>query len=416
MAKKILSTYVCSECAHESVQRAGKCLKCGAWNTFSQIYEQNSQNYIKEKCVVIPSTEIKNLSYNRIQTQVEEFDRVVGGGIVEGSLILLGGEPGIGKSTLLTSVLGEYSKFNEAYALYISGEETIEQVGQRIKRLNICNDYYLVGHETKWSAIENKMRELKPKLVLIDSIQTIFSTEVNGHPGSSSQVKEVTLALMNYSKEYKVSIIIIGHITKDGSIAGPKLLEHMVDTVMYFELEKNTSYRILRPIKNRFGATNEVGVFQMNEKGLTSVKNPLELFVESKNNKAYGSCLTKISHSTREILCEVQALILINNNGIQKKITQGFDQNRLTMILAIFEKYLNIRLFEYDVFINITGPVLKFDKILDLSVMAAIISSYRKKIIKRELILYGEVGLNGHIIQSSIKNLKMIKDLEVYLY
>ena len=416
MAKKILSTSICSSCEHQSAQWLGKCPKCRVWNSFVNKKEENVENDGKDKKKMIPSTEIKQLGHNRIQVHIDEFDRVMGGGMVLGSLTLLGGDPGIGKSTLLTSVLGTYALKNEQKVLYVSGEETCEQVGLRINRLGLASSFLYVDHETKWQSIEANMKSLKPKLVLIDSIQTIYSQDISGHPGATAQVKEVTLSLMNFAKQVKTSIIIIGHITKDGSLAGPKLLEHMVDTVLYFEADKNSDQRILRPVKNRFGATNEIGVFEMNEKGLSPVKNPLQQFIEQSNSGIIGTCLGKLRCSEREILCEIQTLILDNNSQCPKKAAQGFELNRMNILLAVIEKYLNIKLGSYDIYMNITGPSQKNEKQIDLPIVASIMSSYRKKSIKTGLVLNGELSLSGAIKGSSLAGLNHIVNLEAHLF
>ncbi len=408
MTKKSLSIYKCSECNYQSSQWKGKCPECKMWNTFLEMSDDGCplDNDLDEM-LILPISKVPKLSFNILKTGLEEFDRVLGGGIVQGSLTLLAGQPGVGKSTLITAILGNIALGLKKNVLYVSGEETLEQVGARVKRLNFVSDHFYVFHETKWQSIKKSIQSLKPELVVLDSIQTTYSSDIIGYAGSLAQIKEVTLSLMEFSKKLNISLIIIGHITKDGNIAGPKLLEHMVDTVLYFENEKNSSLRILRSKKNRFGQTTEIGLFKMEKEGLKTIKDLSMAFVNDLENGQYGSCLGVIDDSGRSILCEVQALITENNLGQVKRVSQGVDVKRVSMLLAILEKYLNIQLGNYDLFLNITGPLKKIEKELDLAIIVSIVSSYRKMILKKDMVLIGELGLTGEVRVSSDINAKI---------
>lgn len=344
----------------------GKCPECGEWNTFVEESEAPAPKDLNRahKRVALSSEvpklikDIDTTKEQRIKTGISEFDRVVGSGVVPGSLILIGGEPGIGKSTLLTSVMGTFSnQFKEDVVLYVSGEESLGQVADRAKRVGVHASNFYIYNENNWQKILDQIHKKNPKFLVIDSIQTTTSSEIDSAPGSVSQIREVTYELMNQVKSRGITCFVIGHITKEGSIAGPKILEHMVDTVIYFEGDQFGQYRILRAIKNRFGNTNEVGIFEMNEKGLQEVTNPSKLFLEEDLNGSYGRSLTCILEGSRSLFVEIQALVVENKFGNGRRTTQGIDQNRLSMMVAVIEKYFNIPLGFSDVYLNVVGGI-----------------------------------------------------------
>lgn len=402
MAKKKASIYVCQHCGYQVTKWMGKCPDCNEWNTFeeeaatsaptSNIASAKSSGETPKKI-----NEIMGESYSRVKTGIGEFDRVVGGGIVGGSLILIGGEPGIGKSTILTTVMGKLAKNSKENVLYISGEESVGQVAERTRRLKVESDNLYIYHETNWQNILEQIRKIKPRFMVLDSIQTTTSEEVPSAPGTISQIREVTYELMNHVKANGITCFVIGHITKEGSIAGPKILEHMVDTVIYFEGDQFGNYRMLRAIKNRFGNTNEVGIFEMAENGLQEVTNPSQFFLEERLEGSFGRSLSCIIEGSRTLFVEIQALVVENQGGYPRRTTQGLDSNRLAMLVAIIEKYFGIPIGMNDIYVNVVGGMKLSTRETDLSIIASLLSSFRGKPICDSTVFIGEVGLTGEV-------------------
>jgi len=330
-------------------------------------------------------------------TGYKEFDRVLGGGLIKGGLYLIGGEPGVGKSTLITSVINNLNTLHKKKSLYISGEESLTQIGRRALRLGVSKNNFLILNETSLQSILEQINLIKPNFIVLDSIQTTTSDEIASAAGSISQIREVTNELMNKVKEKNISCFIVGHITKEGSIAGPKLLEHMVDTVIYFEGDQSNQYRILRSVKNRFGSTNEIGIFKMSEKGLSEIVNPLSFFLNKSNTKSYGNTLSCVLQGLRPLVLELQALIVENQFGNGKRVTQGLDNNRVVMIIAIIKKYLNLELSSSDIYINTAGGFKITNSDLDLSLLISILSSYKCKPLYENYIILGEISLSGEV-------------------
>jgi DNA repair protein RadA/Sms len=402
MAKKD-SVFICESCGISSPKWAGQCRECGSWNSLIEEKKKNERakhKGVNSGCEKNSSQLIEKVSsesYKRIKTGISEFDRVLGGGIATGSLILVGGEPGIGKSTLLTKVMDNLSKINEGNVLYISGEESVGQIANRAKRLGISKGSFYVLNETSWQSILSEINRIKPKFVVIDSIQTTVSEDITSPPGTISQIREVTYEIMNQVKSRGINCFIVGHITKDGQIAGPKILEHMVDTVLYFEGDQFGQYRIVRAIKNRFGNTNEVGLFEMRESGLEEVKNPSKYFIDDLSKESYGRSLTCVLEGSRPLFVEIQALVVENKFGSGRRTTHGLDTNRVGMIVAVLEKYLEISLISSDIFVNVAGGMKLNQRESDLSIIASIYSSFKKKEISEGTVFVGEVGLTGEI-------------------
>jgi len=388
--------YICSNCGYESLRWLGKCPECESWNSFTEeIIETSKRKPVISKSKYELNT-IETISANegdRIKTGINEFDRVLGGGLMPGSVVLLGGDPGIGKSTLAMQAAAS----SKQKVLYATGEESEKQIKLRASRLKIISPDFYVQAETNLSDIIGAINQLSPSVVVIDSIQTMYRTEFDNSPGTITQIRECTALLMEEAKKKHYSVIIIGHVTKEGMIAGPKLLEHMVDTVIQFEGESNYSFRILRAQKNRFGSTNEIGVFEMHEDGLREVKNPSELFLSEREKQTPGSVVTSSIEGTRPILLEVQALVTPSNYGYPQRVSNGFDQRRLSILLAVLEKRANVRVSATNVFVNIAGGIRITEPAADLAVCAAIASSLSDKEIDNQTIIIGEVGLGGEI-------------------
>lgn len=390
--------FFCKECGYESLKWLGKCPGCNAWNSFVEEKIKESKN---SKVVSnIPKSELKKLkdikvvTHERFTTGFEELDRVLGGGIVDGSLILLGGEPGIGKSTLVLQISDKLTKHGSV--LYVSGEESELQVKLRADRLDIQNnDIYFYG-ETNIDEIENKITNLNPKVCIIDSVQTMYDESISSVPGSVSQVREVTARLLNISKKLGIITIVIGHVTKDGVIAGPRLLEHMVDVVLYIEGERFVSHRIVRGVKNRFGSTNEIGIFEMEEKGLVEVTNMSEMFLTREKNTP-GTATTAVLEGTSTLLLELQSLTTHSYYNNPRRVTTGIDLNRLNMILAVIEKICGIGMGTQDVYVNVVGGVKITEPASDLAVAMAIISSYKNKPLNNDSVFIGELALTGEV-------------------
>lgn len=399
---KVKSAYLCQSCGYSTMQWLGKCPKCNQWNSFEEeIISKNRKihknpNEIEKIPKTIDEIELNHIS--RMKTGVSEFDRVMGGGLVTGSLTLIGGQPGIGKSTLLIELMGRLAKqYGERKILYVSGEESEGQIARRAKRLGINDKNLYILNENSWEKIKEHLDTIKPSFFVLDSIQTTVSEEVSSPPGTISQIREVTYEVMNYAKGKDVTSFVIGHITKDGNIAGPKILEHMVDCVVYFEGDQFGHYRILRAIKNRFGSTNEIGVFEMSEKGLREVKNPSQYFLEDHLGSTSGRSLTCILEGTRPLFVEIQALVVESNCGNPRRITQGIDQNRLSMMIAIIEKYFKIPISFNDIYINIISGIKLNKRESDLAIIASIMSSFNNETIDGRTIYLGEVGLTGEV-------------------
>lgn len=400
MAKK-KSVFECQSCGLISPKWLGKCTECGSWDSFIELNEEQ-QTVLKEiahatstPSVALPITEIMEETIERFTTKDTELDLVLGGGLVPGSLVLIGGSPGVGKSTLLLKIAANIASTN-SHTLYVTGEESASQIKIRANRLDANEKNLFLLPEIELEKVLTEARRRSYKTIVIDSIQTLYSSKVTSAPGSVSQVREITFELMRYAKENGVSIFIIGHITKEGSIAGPRVLEHMVDVVLYFEGDSSKEVRMLRGIKNRFGATNEVGIFEMSHKGLISAKDLGSKFF-SRGTSQPGSALTVILEGSRPLIIEVQALVSESSGSHAKRSTTGFDSNRLTMLLALLEKKLELPLNTYDVFINITGGIKITETSADLAIIAAILSSFRNRTISKETIFLGEISLVGDV-------------------
>jgi DNA repair protein RadA/Sms len=389
--------YICSNCGYESLRWLGKCPECGSWNTFTEelveIKKNKSASKINRSSQVFTINEIPVDEEERIKTNVNEFDRVLGGGIIPGSVILLGGDPGIGKSTLAMQTAARL----DAKVLYVTGEESVKQIKIRASRLKINSQNFFVIAETNIESILPVINDLRPALVIVDSIQTMERNDFENSPGTITQIRECTSLLMEEAKKQQFSVIVIGHVTKEGIIAGPKVLEHMVDTVIQFEGETNHSYRILRAIKNRFGSTNEIGIFEMHEDGLSEVKNPSEVFLSSRVSQISGSAITASIEGTRPILLEVQALVTPSHFGNPQRVATGFDYRRLSILLAVLEKRAKLRLSASNVFLNLAGGVRIFEPAIDMAVCCSIASSLQDKVIDNSTVLIGEIGLGGEV-------------------
>ena len=400
MAKgKKVTVYFCQSCGYESSKWMGQCPGCREWNTFvEEALEKKAAGKIKsapggkEELKTARISEIDIQSGTRMQTGFGELDRVLGGGIVPGSLVLVGGDPGIGKSTLLLQVCRNLAETLEV--LYISGEESLQQIKMRAQRIGQFSDNLQLFCETGMERIEQVVERQKPQVVIIDSIQTIYSEEISAAPGSVSQVRETTGRLLQIAKGMEITIFIVGHVTKEGVVAGPRGLEHMVDTVLYFEGDRHASYRILRGVKNRFGSTNEIGVFEMREEGLAEVKNPSEFMLNGKPQGASGSV---VACSMENPLVEIQALVCHSNFGIPRRTAAGTDLNRVNLLMAVLEKRAGMSLSACDAYVNIAGGIRMNEPAIDLGIVMALASSFRDKAIDEKIICFGEVGLSGEV-------------------
>lgn len=396
MKSKPRIKYVCSNCGYESLRWLGKCPECEEWNSFSEEIIENRPRKVSAVSHKIPVSKINEISAkedDRLRTGIKEFDRVLGGGLMPGSVILLGGDPGIGKSTL---AMQASSRINDK-VLYITGEESSKQIRLRADRLKIKSENFYVLPETNMNTIIAAVNNTKPAVVVIDSIQTMYRSEFENSPGTITQIRESTSLLMDEAKRNQFCVIIIGHVTKEGFIAGPKVLEHIVDAVIQFEGESNHSFRILRAQKNRFGNTNEIGIFEMHEEGLVEVKNPSELFLSERGTKISGSVVTASIEGTRPLLLEVQALVTPSNYGNPQRVATGFDYRRLSILLAVLEKRGGYRLSASNVFLNMAGGVKIDEPAVDLAVCCSIASSLLDKPADNYTVVIGEVGLGGEI-------------------
>lgn len=396
------NAFFCQECGYESGKWLGQCPGCRSWNTFVEepvkvtAKGRRVTMGVSEDTRPTPLSQIDLKEEERLTTGIVELDRVLGGGIVPGSLTLVGGDPGIGKSTLLLQVCQRLAA-KQADVLYISGEESLRQIKLRAERIGAFDDHLKLLCETDLDVIDAAVRNLKPQVVIIDSIQTMFRQEISAAPGSVSQVRESTAVLMQLAKVQGISIFIVGHVTKEGTVAGPRVLEHMVDTVLYFEGDRHASYRILRGVKNRFGATNEIGVFEMRESGLVEVANPSEYMLTGRPEDASGSVVVCSMEGTRPILIEIQALVCSTNFGIPRRQATGTDFNRMNLLMAVLEKRLGMQLAGCDAYVNIAGGMRILEPAIDLGMVLAIISSHRNLPLDPKMICFGEIGLSGEV-------------------
>ncbi|MCI9492945.1 MAG: DNA repair protein RadA [Lachnospiraceae bacterium] len=403
MAKgKKVTVYFCQSCGHESSKWMGQCPGCREWNTFVEesvekkaAGKAKDSSSAKEELRTSKISEIDMQSKERMGTGFVELDRVLGGGVVPGSLVLVGGDPGIGKSTLLLQVCRSLAESRDV--LYISGEESLQQIKMRAQRIGEFSDNLQLFCETGMERIEQVVERQKPQVVIIDSIQTMYSEEVGSAPGSVSQVRETTGRLLQIAKGMGITIFIVGHVTKEGVVAGPRVLEHMVDTVLYFEGDRHAAYRILRGVKNRFGSTNEIGVFEMREGGLAEVANPSEFMLNGKPKGASGSVVACSMEGTRPILAEIQALVCHTNFGIPRRTAAGTDLNRVNLLMAVLEKRAGMSLSSCDAYVNIAGGIRMNEPAIDLGIVMALASSFRDKAIDEKIICFGEVGLSGEV-------------------
>lgn len=416
MAKAKKSTvFFCQECGFESTKWMGQCPGCKAWNSFvEETINQNLVSASGKKTSAISSKEPAALSTvslskeDRVEIGIEELDRVLGGGIVPGSLSLVGGDPGIGKSTLLLQVCQKLAMQGRK-VLYISGEESLKQIKIRAMRIGEFTDSLLLLCETNLGIIEETIRKVMPEVVIIDSIQTMYNENVGAAPGSVSQVRESTSVFLQIAKGLGISIFIVGHVTKEGTVAGPRVLEHMVDTVLYFEGDRHASYRILRGVKNRFGSTNEIGVFEMRREGLVEVKNPSEFMLSGKPEGASGSVVACSMEGTRPVLIEIQALVCQSNFGIPRRQATGTDFNRLNLLMAVLEKRVGLQVGACDAYVNIAGGMRLQEPALDLGIIMAIVSSYKNRAIDDKTVVFGEVGLSGEVRAVSMTEQRILE-------
>jgi len=395
--------YICSNCGYESLRWIGKCPSCESWNSFTEELVEEKKTSKRKFSGEINISKLNSTIHEneeRIKTNIAELDRVLGGGLMPGSVVLIGGDPGIGKSTL---VMQAAAKIN-LEVLYVTGEESVNQINLRAKRLNVNSDLapgetskISVMTETDLDIILSAIEKHAPEVVIVDSIQTTYKTNFENAPGTITQIRECTAELMQLAKKKHCAIVLIGHVTKDGMIAGPKVLEHIVDTVLQFEGERSYSYRILRAQKNRFGSTNEIGIFEMHDDGLHEVKNPSEIFLSEREKEISGSVVTSSMEGTRPILIEVQALVTPSAYGNPQRVATGFDYRRLSILLAVLEKRANMRLSSQNVFLNIAGGIRIEEPAVDLAVCCAIASSFSNKLAKNDIVVVGEVGLGGEV-------------------
>lgn len=400
---KVKTRFVCQNCGYINPKWLGKCPECLKWNTFLEEIEEKkvssnssggSLTVSKSKVIKINSIEIEK--EDRYLTSISELDRVLGGGIIPGSMILVGGDPGIGKSTLMLQVSNNIAKTGKK-VIYISGEENENQIKMRAKRLNADSENLYIYTETNLAAIELVIMEMKPDVIIVDSIQTVIDPEINSAPGTVSQIKESTSKFMKISKGNKITSFIVGHVTKEGALAGPRVLEHMVDTVLYFEGERYNTYRLLRSVKNRFGSTNELGVFEMKSDGLYELINPSKVLISEKPKGVSGSVILSTLEGTRSMLLELQALVAPTNFGYPRRTTTGVDNNRVALILAVLEKVVGMQIQNQDVFVNIVGGLKTNEPSMDLGIGLAIASSFRNIPIDSGVVVTGEIGLTGEI-------------------
>lgn len=394
MAKSTVN-YVCSECGFSSSKWMGKCPECSSWNTLLETSLSPAKKTF-DKSLIVNLDDVETTKSQRSQSGFFELDRVLGGGVVPGSVVLVGGEPGIGKSTLFLKVMDNLS-INNKRVLYISGEESGAQIKMRADRLELKSKNIMLLAETEMDIILGAISSYNPDFIVIDSIQTIYDSKLSGIPGNVSQIKECSLTLARYAKKSGCAVFIIGHVTKDGAIAGPRVLEHIVDTVLYFEGEKHGTLRILRAVKNRFGSTNEIGIFEMHEKGMSEVLNPSGILLGEMNPKTAGSCVYCAIEGTRPVLIEIQALVSTSSLAMPRRVANGADYNRVNMIVAVLEKKLGLKLYNQDIYVNIAGGIKLMEPAADLAIAVAIVSSFRSKPCDIKSVIIGEIGLTGEV-------------------
>ena len=409
---KAKTVFYCTNCGNETPRWQGKCPACGAWNTIEEHIEKPSVGSVKTKAAPVGQSkrpqrlqEISSEGETRFSTGMGELDRVLGGGAVAGSLVLVSGAPGIGKSTLLLQICN--SLCADRSVLYVSGEESERQLKLRAERLGVAPESLFVLSETRLSDILEAAAETKPDILIVDSIQTLYNEENDSSPGSVSQVKDCTMSMMQLSKSNGITVFVVGHINKDGNIAGPKVLEHMVDCVLYFEGDPNSSYRLLRAAKNRFGSTNEIGVFEMQDSGLTEVPNPSQMLLEGRPEGASGTCVSCVMEGTRPVLAEVQALVAKTMLNVPRRVSDGFDFNRAVLMLAVMEKRAGMKMSMFDAYVNVIGGLRLDEPGADLPVVLALASSYRDQCIPDDLVAVGEVGMTGEIRSVSHMNQRL---------
>ena len=398
---KVKTVWICSECGDRQLKWTGQCSACEAWNSYCEEIEAPKQDK-RFQAKAIPASrpvkisEVSTEDTPRYQTGVKEFDRLVGGGIVPGSLNLIGGAPGIGKSTLLMQVANVLAQ-RELTVLYVCGEESVEQTSMRARRLGVESDNVLLLNETNFTHIQRHVETVQPQILIVDSIQIVYKEELSSAPGSVSQVRETATEFMHMAKGMSLSVFLVGHVTKSGEIAGPRVLEHLVDTVLYFEGDRQQNYRIMRVVKNRFGPTDEIAVFQMQENGLAEVSNPSQIFLEERQKQVAGSVITPTVEGTRPILIETQALVTDTCYSTPSRRSAGLDQNRLALLLAVMEKRAGYMMHNCDVFVSIAGGLRIVEPAIDLGILLAIASSLRNQVVDAETIVLGEVGLGGEV-------------------
>ena len=411
---KVKTKWICQNCGYETAKSLGKCPECSSWGSFVEEIEQTAAQSTSLQHDDIKPCLIDEITIDhsiRVSTGIEEFDRVLGGGLVQGSLVLLAGDPGIGKSTILLQT-GKSVCSGGKKILYVSAEESASQIKLRAERLGVKSDKLYIYSQTNFDLIKRQIEEMKPDMLVIDSIQAVYSQNITSSPGSVSQIRECTNILMDIAKNKNITVVVIGHVTKDGNIAGPKVLEHMVDTVIYFEGDRYKSYRLLRCMKNRFGTTNEVGVFNMCDDGLHEISNPSELFLnERTKNITPGSVVIATNEGTRPVLIEIQALVGTTPYPSPRRVSNGIDYNRLLMILAVLEKRIGLNLSKQDVYVNVIGGLEIDEPAADLGVALAVATCARDVIVSPDSVIVGEIGLSGEI--RSVNNLdKRIKEAE----
>ena len=413
MAKNKI-VFVCNNCGYESPKWMGKCPGCNEWNSF---YEEKVFTNVKDSSSISKRRTVTPIELNKIEGKLEtristgicELDRVLGGGLVNGSLVLIGGEPGIGKSTIILQICNKIK--TEEKILYISGEESGEQIKIRADRLGIDNSNLMFLSETNMEIIENTILDMNPKLVIIDSIQTMYSEDISSAAGSVSQVREITARVMKICKNNGITTLIVGHVTKDGNIAGPRVLEHMVDTVLYLEGERYFTYRILRGVKNRFGSTNEIGMFEMKNEGLVEITNPSSILISERNDNPAGSVIVASMEGTRPLLIELQALTTQSIFGLPRRTANGLDYNRLTLLIAVLEKKVGIPLGNQDVYLNVVSGIKINEPAIDLGIILSVASSFKNISIQKDLVALGEVGLTGEVRSINLID-KRLKEAE----
>ena len=394
---KAKTVFVCNQCGYESAKWLGKCPACNEWNSFYEEKVVNTTKTASSKVKSVPTllNNIEGKEIARTSTKIGELDRVLGGGIVKGSLILIGGEPGIGKSTLILEVCDKIE--GNGKVLYVSGEESAEQVKIRADRMKIKNENIMFLAETDIDIIEENILNMNPKLVIIDSIQTMYSSEITSVAGTVSQVREITARIMRICKANAITTIIIGHVTKDGNIAGPRVLEHMVDAVLYIEGERYFSYRVIRSVKNRFGSTNEIGMFEMQNEGMVEITNPSSILISEREDNPAGSIIVASMEGTRPLLIEIQALTSFAVYGVPRRVANGIDYNKVTLLIAVLEKHAKMSISNQDAYVNVVSGIKITEPAVDLGVALALVSSFKNKSIPKDVVAMGEIGLTGEI-------------------